>query len=87
MVDSGNPFAFLLRKRSKCLDAPFYRSARSFADIDDEMWLYLLELVPSGRGAYGPRVRRLLAKLSPALSAHFPVHLRWLAVTEPDHTP
>ena len=75
MADSKNPFAFVLQKPRKCLDADFYHSARSFADIDDDMWLYLLDLVPKGRAAYGRRVRQLVEKLSPALRRYFLI--RW----------
>jgi hypothetical protein len=75
MAGTENPFAFLLRKPRQCLDAQFYRAARSFADIDDEMWRYLLGLMPKGRGAYGRRVRRLLEKLNPALRRYFLI--RW----------
>ena len=39
------------------------------------MWLYLLDLVPKGRTAYGRRVRRLIEKISPALRRYFLV--RW----------
>jgi hypothetical protein len=75
MAIPENRFAFLLRKPRGCLNAQFYRSARSFADIDDEMWCYLLEILPKGRTPYGHRVRRLLRKLSPALGRYFLV--RW----------
>jgi hypothetical protein len=75
MANPENRFAFLLRRPRRCLNVEFYHSARSFADIDDEMWLYLLELVPNGRASYGRRVRRLLAKLSPALGRYFLI--RW----------
>jgi hypothetical protein len=74
MTGSENPFAFVLKRRTS-LDAPFYSSARSYKDIDDDMWLYLLALVPKEPNSYARQIQRLLRALSPELRRYFLI--RW----------
>jgi hypothetical protein len=75
MPVSENRFAFLIRKQHAGLDASFYTSARSFSDVDDDMWPYLLGLVSKGPETHGKRVRRFLEELTPKLRRYFLI--RW----------
>lgn len=75
MPDS-NPFSFFLRKPPKKLDRQFYKQARSFEDIEDDMWLYLLNLIPQRGRSFAKGIQGL----SPQLRRYFLVrrfHNEW----------
>ena len=66
-----NPFAFLLKKPRCSLDREFYAKAKTFAEIDDPMWLYLLSLVPKGSHSHASGMARMLRTISPQLKTYF----------------
>jgi hypothetical protein len=70
-MSSANRFAFLLEKPRPSLNREFYVESRRCAELYDEMWTNLLELIPSGAETYERRTQRMLRTLSPELRAYF----------------
>jgi hypothetical protein len=79
MADS-NPFSWVLEKPRKNLDREFYNHAKSFEDVDDDMWRYLLNLVPQRGRSFAKRIKPMVQGLSPELRRYFLVrrfHNEW----------
>lgn len=70
-MNDSNPFAFILEKPRERLDREFYARAQTFADVDDDMWLYFLSLIPHRGGSYVSREMRMIRTLSRPLSIYY----------------
>src|SRR5436309_2952214 len=70
-MSNSNPFAFLLNKPRRNLDREFYAKARTFEDLDDPMWLYLLSLVSKRSDSHSDCKTLMLQTLSPELKTYF----------------
>ncbi len=53
------------------LTEEFYRAANDFEDVDTQMWLYLLELIPDDGQSYCERKRAMLNSVSRELKRYF----------------
>lgn len=70
-MNDTNPFAFILEKPRERLDREFYARAQKFADVDDDMWRYLLNLIPDRGGSYASREKRMVRMLSRPLRIYY----------------
>ncbi len=53
------------------LTIEFFRTAEAFEDIDDELWIYLCELVADGEVSHELQVKKKLRTLSPELRRYY----------------